>query len=229
MVDFRGKWPLRGCSKPQIPADTGRNSGSGRTIRALAVLSSLHTNPRMHLANLSDCTLTNELDAKAVFGCRMNLVAHLRRHAGLFGLCTQLSSFPDGVGQGLLTVHMLASAHGRHGYRSVHVVRSRDDDGINATSKIRKQFTVVRPVPHAGKGSVSLIKATGVDVTETDKLHRRVTADVGEIGPAHAVDTDGCHIQLPVTDSGSKNRRCGSGRSQHGTRLLQKLTTAGGG
>jgi len=85
----------------------------------------------VHFADFTDGARTNVFDGRAPIIGGMSLIAHLRGDFGFFGAACKPASLFDRPGQRLLHVHVLAKIHGRQGDRGVHVIRGRDQDGVD--------------------------------------------------------------------------------------------------
>src|SRR5439155_1043039 len=63
-------------------------------------------------------------------------VAHLRGDLRLTGRLSDAPGFPDGVGQGLFAIDVLAALDRLHRGERVVVVRGRDDDAVEAIPQL---------------------------------------------------------------------------------------------
>ena len=93
-----------------------------------------------------------------------------------------------------LTVDMLSKFHSRHSNRSMHVIRRRNDHRIDSVPQIGQQLTIIGKMRYARKRSVCFVKASRINVAETDKFHTGMRSDVAEIRPSHAVDANCCNV-----------------------------------
>ena len=85
----------------------------------------------MHFGHLADLAGPDHLGALPGPLVGIALVAHLRGDLVLVGRLQHLARFPDGAGERLLHVDVLAALHAPHGRGGVHEIGNRDDDGVD--------------------------------------------------------------------------------------------------
>ena len=148
----------------------------------------------MTLADRADGAALDQLDDAAVIVRGMNLRAHLRGDFGLDRRFGDEARFPDGVGERLFAVNVLARPKRRHGRESVRVLCRADHDGVEALVIVVKLAEV-----DVFLGSAMflrrLAKALLVDVAQSDNVfagHVR-----GVAGPA-AAGADDSDVELLV-------------------------------
>ncbi len=73
----------------------------------------------------------------------MAQIIHLRAHARLPRQSEQFACLPDGLGHRLFHVHVLAHEHGHVGGQEVHVIRSRDGDGVDFLIALQQHLSEV--------------------------------------------------------------------------------------
>ena len=104
----------------------------------------------MDLRYLADHAGPDEFDAPPDRLARVRLVAHLRLHLELHGRLRHPPRLPDRVRDGLLTVDVLALAHGDHRRVEVVVIRRRDGHRVDARHR-GQHFAIVGEDFHVGK------------------------------------------------------------------------------
>ena len=85
----------------------------------------------MDFGDVADFARPDHLGALARAFVRVALVAHLRGDLVFVGRLHQLARFPDGAGQRLLHVDVLAALHAPHGGGGVHEIGDGDDDRVD--------------------------------------------------------------------------------------------------
>ena len=130
VIHVRRELARRRAAEPEVPVDAGGHGARGGRGAQAGVLVAGVRMPGVHGEDLADAAGLDELHAGPVFLGGVDLVAHLGADLRPGGLQAQLAGFPDGVGEGLLAIDVLAETHGRHGRQGMHVVRGRDGDGV---------------------------------------------------------------------------------------------------
>ncbi len=85
----------------------------------------------MHFRDVADLAGPDHLGRLPRSFVRIALVAHLCRDLVFVRCLLQLARFPDGAGQRLLHVHVLAALHAPSGRGGVHEIGNGDDDGVD--------------------------------------------------------------------------------------------------
>ncbi|MEY3457340.1 MAG: hypothetical protein RL215_497 [Planctomycetota bacterium] len=115
------------------------------------------------------------------------------------------------MSQRFLAIDMFSGLHGGHGDGGVHVVGCGNDDGIESAGEVSEEFAVVVPVSDAGVCGIGFVEAAVIDIAEADEFDGGVFANIGEVGPAHAIDADGGDVEFFFAVWGGEDGGCGGG------------------
>ena len=225
MVDVRSELACRRAAEPEVPADAGRHGRRRRGGGHVGVLVAGVGVPGVHGEDLADAAGLDELHAGTVLGRGMDLVPHLGADLRLRGLQAELAGFPDGMGEGLLAIDVLAEAHGHHGRQRMHVVRRRDADGVEGVAELGVHLAEIREAGDAGILGFRPGETRGVDIAEGDILGLRVRADLLDVVEALRIGAHGGNLQLGVQVAGADEGREGEGGQRGGA---QEVSTRQG-
>ena len=116
------------------------------------------------------------------------LVAHLRGDAMLAGEFAEAAGFPDGAGERLLAVDVLAHPHRLGGDHGVGVIGRADGHGVDAVAQLVEHLAVVGEFVVGLVGLRHAVEELGIDVAEGVDL--AVAGDVLDVALALAADAD---------------------------------------
>ena len=222
-----GEWTLLGHAEPQVPIERRRHrlflrdfGDALRPQRAVA--------PCMDFRHVADLAVPNDLGALASAFVRVALVAHLRRHFVLGGRFAHLARFPNRAHEGFLHVDVLAPLHAPHGRRGVHVIRRRDNHGVDVLGFLVEHLAEVAIGGGVRERLERLGGAPVVHVAQRDDvLGRRRRPDIAR---SLAARTDRGEVQLLVgglVSSGLQRcRRAERGGRRAGQQAAVKKVTS---
>src|ERR1700757_3674483 len=97
----------------------------------------------MDFADVSDFAVPDHFGALASAFVRIALVPHLCGDFAFLGSLLQRSTFPDGMGQRLLHIDMLAMLHGEDGGRSMHMIGDTNDYRVDVAALLLDHFAEI--------------------------------------------------------------------------------------
>ena len=211
-----------GAAEPGFPIEGRRH---GRFLRdhvgALRPIGRGTIGPGVDFGDVADVAVPDNLRALAGAGLRVSLVAHLRRDAVLGGGQGELLRLPNGAGERLLTIDVLAALHRPHGGAAVHVVGTGDGDGVDVAALLVEHLAIVGVLGDFRVGGESLFGALGIGVGHGDDV---LVGASGDIAVALAAGADRGDVQLLIRgfvpemfEGGSAAEPCrGDGAGQQG-------------
>jgi len=125
---------------PLFPVQAGRHRLGGQTP---ADAPAARTGPAVRLQHVAHGARPDVLDQPADALAAVPLLAQLRDHVVLLGRGHHQTHFLDRVRQGLFHVHVLAQRHGDHRRQEVVMVRSGDEDGVDALVHLVEHLAIV--------------------------------------------------------------------------------------
>ena len=192
----RGILAHRSHAEPEIPVHMRGHFGTRSRSEAFVAFVTGDGDPGIHFFDFANRAFFDQAGAEAVFEVRVDLISHLGHDLGLRSFQTHLPRFPDGVGERLLAIDVLAQAHGINGHLCVHVVGNADVHGIKLVAQLGEHLAEVSEVRYAGMLGIDLVEAGAVDVAEADVLHVRMTTNVLDVAESHAVRAHGHDLEL---------------------------------
>ena len=117
------------------------------------------------------------------------LVAHLRDHARPARRLGDGAGLPEGVGEGLLDVDVLAGGDGGHGGDGVGVIGGADGAGVDVLRLLVEHLPEVLVARRLGVGVEGAAGPLVVDITQRDDI-RAELGEGGDVAPSHAAGTD---------------------------------------
>ena len=182
----------------------------GGTVHLAALRPDRTIRPGVHFADLADESGGDPLGDLTDAFAGMPLVAHLGHDLIFVGRLGEDAGFEDGMGDRLLDVDMLASAHALHGDVSVRMVGRGDDDRVDVLALVEHLAEVGEQ-----RGLRELLDRPGaaaeVQVAERDDI---LVRGIPHVAAADAAETNGGDVQLPA-----RRGRRSDGRSLTGRRL----------
>ena len=226
--------PGRGGTEPEIPVEAlghgVRRRGAllhehdvaGRlrfVLRRVQAPRARH--PHVALADGADGAALDQLDDAAIVVARVDLRAHLRRHAGRGRRLADHARLRDVVRERLLAVDVLLQLERRQRGERVGVLGRAHHDGVEVAGPI-EQPTEVLLSPRSRKGGACLVERRAIHVTK----HRDVLGrDRLEVVGAPAAAPDDRKAQLVAALSAKPGgRRQQRGRRHRGD--LEEIATA---
>ena len=217
---------VRRGAEPGVPIQVRRDRfGLRLHVRALRPVGAGAVSPGVDLGDVADFAAPDDFGALAGAGIGVALVAHLRGDAVFGGPGGELLGLPDGAGQRLLTVDVLAAGHGPHGGGGVHVVGAGDEDGVDVLVLIQHdaEILVFRRVGKLFEGAFG---AFVIGIAEGDDVLAGAAVQVRE---ALAAGTDGGDVELLRRRLVAKGLERGGGIDRTGgERAVEEMATGNG-
>ena len=200
--------PILGRAQPHVPIEV-IGDRLGFELRGADRVDGTPT-PDVGLSYGTDRTRLDQFDNTTVVFRSVDLRTHLGRDPplSLSVLVLHEPGLDDGVAQGFLTVHVLATAHRGDGGERVMVVRGADDHAVDLRvldelSPIGEDAGVLEALLCTGeRGSVHVTQSADV-----------LAGDLVQISPAAPADPDDAEIQLVGVDRRQARSRCHVRRS----------------